>query len=178
MAFPHRWQSLGWSDLGSSLEPLALESIALTNYATALHSASQNQNTSSHFLLRIPLVMQMKPFAHLFQHNEANYFHLHTILDPFQVQITPNNSIVLEGGGTSFKCSVLPGAVYTWVHNGRKIDLSQTGDKYTVRQNGLLEINQVEKKDAGTYVCLAENKAGVSAASATLAVGCKCFAYS
>ena len=85
----------------------------------------------------------------------------------------PNNSVVLEGGGTSFKCSVLPGAVYTWVHNGRKIDMKQADTKYTVQQDGLLEINQVVREDAGTYVCLAENKAGISAASATLSIGCE-----
>ena len=98
---------------------------------------------------------------------------LSSVLDPFQVQITPNNSLVLEGGGTSFKCSVLPGAVYTWVHNGRNIDLNEAKEKYVVQQNGLLVINGVQKEDAGTYVCLAENKAGISAASATLSIGCK-----
>ena len=90
-----------------------------------------------------------------------------------QVQVIPSSAIVLEGGGTSFKCSVLPGAIYTWVHNGMKIDLQQSGDKYTVQQNGLLEINEVSKENAGTYICLAENKAGVSAASAELSIGCK-----
>jgi len=91
--------------------------------------------------------------------------------DPFQVQIMPNTSLVLEGGGTSFKCSVLPGAVYTWVHNGKPINLNEANEKYAIQQNGLLAINNVQKEDAGTYVCLAENKAGVSAASATLSIG-------
>ena len=91
----------------------------------------------------------------------------------------PNSSLVLQGGGTSFKCSVLPGAVYTWVHNGRKLNLQESIGKYTVQQNGLLVIHDVQNEDAGTYVCLAENKAGVSAASATLSIGCKSlFQYS
>ncbi|XP_065059670.1 peroxidasin-like [Rhopilema esculentum] len=90
--------------------------------------------------------------------------------DPSQVQVMPNRTYVLEGGSTSFKCTLLPGAVFTWVHNGKKIDV-EDGDKYAAQQDGLLEINRISPEDEGTYICLAGNKAGSAAASATLSLG-------
>ena len=87
----------------------------------------------------------------------------------------PNNTAVLPNGSTSFKCSVMPGAVYSWVHNGRKINMEESNGKYFMQPNGLLEINDVSEHDEGTFVCLAQNKAGLSAASAVLTLGGKCY---
>lgn len=51
-----------------------------------------------------------------------------------------------------------------------KDDLSESvdGPRFTVHNNGSLEINSVEESDAGQYTCLAKNTEGSSAIDAML----------
>ncbi|XP_037630315.1 neural cell adhesion molecule L1-like protein isoform X2 [Sebastes umbrosus] len=76
----------------------------------------------------------------------------------------------VEGKGVMMHCLVFssPPSTITW----SKDDSSESveGQRFTVHDNGTLEIDSVEKDDSGQYTCLAKNTEGSSAIDATLDV--------
>ncbi|KAM6927663.1 neural cell adhesion molecule L1-like protein isoform 2-T2 [Xenentodon cancila] len=76
----------------------------------------------------------------------------------------------VEGKGVMMDCEVFssPPSTITW----SKDDSSKSveGTRFTVHDNGSLEIYSVEKSDMGQYTCLAKNTEGSSAIDATLYV--------
>ncbi|XP_015226468.1 PREDICTED: neural cell adhesion molecule L1-like protein isoform X1 [Cyprinodon variegatus] len=88
-----------------------------------------------------------------------------------QPMILTNNGedySTVEGKGVIMHCKVFssPPSTITW----SKDDLSESvdGPRFTVHNNGSLEINSVEESDAGQYTCLAKNTEGSSAIDAML----------
>ncbi|KAM9410196.1 neural cell adhesion molecule L1-like protein isoform 2-T2 [Pholidichthys leucotaenia] len=76
----------------------------------------------------------------------------------------------VEGQGTMLHCKVFssPPSAITW----SKDDSSESvvGPRFTVHDNGSLEIYNVDKGDTGQYTCLARNTEGSSAIDASLYV--------
>ncbi|XP_076609081.1 neural cell adhesion molecule L1-like protein isoform X3 [Chaetodon auriga] len=76
----------------------------------------------------------------------------------------------VEGKGVMMHCKVFssPPSIITW----SKEDSSESveGPRFTVHDNGSLEIYGVEKDDSGQYTCLAKNIEGTSAIDAMLYV--------
>ncbi|XP_057701817.1 neural cell adhesion molecule L1-like protein isoform X3 [Corythoichthys intestinalis] len=76
----------------------------------------------------------------------------------------------VEGRGVTMHCNVFssPPSTITW----NKDDSSQSlvGPRYTVHDNGSLEIYTTEKEDTGQYTCYAKNTEGSSAIEASLYV--------
>ncbi|XP_053730689.1 myopalladin [Synchiropus splendidus] len=85
----------------------------------------------------------------------------------------PGDMLGHEGGLCRLDCKVsgLPSPELMWLVNGRPIYPDQY-HKMLVRENGMhsLVIDPVTQKDAGTYTCIASNKAGQSSFSLDLTV--------
>ncbi|KAM9804249.1 myopalladin [Neosynchiropus ocellatus] len=85
----------------------------------------------------------------------------------------PGDMLGHEGGLCRLDCKVsgLPNPELMWLVNGRPIYPDQY-HKMLVRENGIhsLVIDPVTQKDAGTYTCIATNKAGQSSFSLDLTV--------
>ncbi|XP_075997538.1 neural cell adhesion molecule L1-like protein [Genypterus blacodes] len=76
----------------------------------------------------------------------------------------------VEGKGVVMHCKVFssPPPTITWSKDESSEPVE--GPRFTVHDNGSLEINTVEKGDAGQYTCFAINTEGTSAIDATLYV--------
>eukprot|EP00794_Sanderia_malayensis_P010296 gene10296-11357_t len=92
-------------------------------------------------------------------------------LDEIKVEISPGKAVSLVGNAIEFQCSVKPGATYNWVHNGKKVNGDKRQSKYVTTTRGYLKINNISLEDQGQVTCLAQNKAGLSAASGNLVIG-------
>ena len=85
-----------------------------------------------------------------------------------KVLVQPKKLLIERGADAVFHCKVHPGAEYTWIKNGSKLVL----DQYHVASPlGTLRILGATFNDAAEYVCLAQNEAGISASTGTLAIG-------
>ncbi|XP_061583932.1 neural cell adhesion molecule L1-like protein isoform X9 [Cololabis saira] len=76
----------------------------------------------------------------------------------------------VEGKGVMMDCEVFssPPSTITWSKD--ESSTSVEGTRFTVHDNGSLEIYSVERGDMGQYTCLAKNTEGSSAIDATLYV--------
>ncbi|XP_072238960.1 neural cell adhesion molecule L1-like protein isoform X1 [Leuresthes tenuis] len=76
----------------------------------------------------------------------------------------------VEGKGVMMHCKVFssPPSTITWSKDNSSESVE--GPRFTVHDNGSLEIYSVEKGDTGQYMCLAKNTEGSSAIDATLYV--------
>uniref|UniRef100_A0A672HRK1 Cell adhesion molecule L1-like b n=1 Tax=Salarias fasciatus TaxID=181472 RepID=A0A672HRK1_SALFA len=74
----------------------------------------------------------------------------------------------VEGKAVTMHCEVFssPPSTVTWEDSSESVD----GHRFTVHDNGSLEIEQLEKGDTGQYTCLAKNTEGLSAINAFLYV--------
>uniref|UniRef100_A0A7N5ZXT6 protein-tyrosine-phosphatase n=1 Tax=Anabas testudineus TaxID=64144 RepID=A0A7N5ZXT6_ANATE len=77
----------------------------------------------------------------------------------------------VEGKGVMMHCSVFssPPSSITWYVQKDSTE-SVEGPRFTVHDNGTLEIYRVEKDDTGQYTCLAKNTEGTSAIDSMLYV--------
>uniref|UniRef100_A0A6Q2WQ88 Neural cell adhesion molecule L1-like protein n=1 Tax=Esox lucius TaxID=8010 RepID=A0A6Q2WQ88_ESOLU len=75
----------------------------------------------------------------------------------------------VQGKGVVMHCKVFssPPSTVTWLVNGPG---SVEGPRFTVHENGSLEIHNAEKEDVGQYTCDTENTEGKSAITAVLEV--------
>ncbi|XP_063242824.1 neuroglian isoform X3 [Bacillus rossius redtenbacheri] len=80
----------------------------------------------------------------------------------------PRNEATVNGRSVTLQCRVFgaPKPLVKWVRNG----LELTGGRYTVLDNGDLEIKAVDFLDDGQYTCYAVNKFGNAEASGSLVV--------
>ncbi|XP_067001681.1 neuroglian isoform X2 [Anabrus simplex] len=87
---------------------------------------------------------------------------------PPEITEPPSNQATVDGHTVSLTCRVFgaPKPQVKWVRNGKEL----TGGRYTVKENGDLEIRDVSFSDAGDFTCYAENKFGNTDASGTLVV--------
>ncbi|KAJ8247871.1 hypothetical protein GJAV_G00251520 [Gymnothorax javanicus] len=76
-------------------------------------------------------------------------------ISPFVMQ--PTSVVVTEGFVARFACRITasPPPIITWEFN--RVSLPLTTDRITVLPNGVLQIQGVERSDAGTYRCVATN---------------------
>ncbi|XP_069570759.1 neural cell adhesion molecule L1-like protein isoform X4 [Brachyistius frenatus] len=76
----------------------------------------------------------------------------------------------VEGKGVMMHCKVFssPPSTITWSRDDSSESVE--GPRFTIHDNGSLEIYSVEKSDAGQYTCLAKNTEGSSAVNAMLYV--------
>ncbi|XP_053267224.1 neural cell adhesion molecule L1-like protein [Pleuronectes platessa] len=76
----------------------------------------------------------------------------------------------VEGKGVMMHCSVFssPPSTITWSRDDSSESVE--GPRFSVHDNGSLEIYSVEKEDTGQYTCLAKNTEGTSAIEAMLYV--------
>uniref|UniRef100_A0A8C6PV37 Protogenin homolog b (Gallus gallus) n=1 Tax=Nothobranchius furzeri TaxID=105023 RepID=A0A8C6PV37_NOTFU len=97
-----------------------------------------------------------------------------TIARITEFELHPVNVVVSEGSVARFSCAVTssPPATITWEFNQSMLPL-QT-DRITVLFNGVLQIHNVQLKDAGRYRCVATNIASrLKSREATLTVSPK-----
>uniref|UniRef100_A0A6Q2ZFM6 Neural cell adhesion molecule L1-like protein n=1 Tax=Esox lucius TaxID=8010 RepID=A0A6Q2ZFM6_ESOLU len=75
----------------------------------------------------------------------------------------------VQGKGVVMHCKVFssPPSTVTWLVNGPG---SVEGPRFTVHENGSLEIHNAEKEDVGQYTCDTENTEGKSAITAVLEI--------
>ncbi|XP_047203055.1 neural cell adhesion molecule L1-like protein isoform X2 [Girardinichthys multiradiatus] len=74
----------------------------------------------------------------------------------------------VEGKGVIMHCKVFSSPPSTIIWSKDDSSESIQGPRFTVHDNGSLEIHRVEKGDAGQYTCLAKNTEGSSAIDAVL----------
>ncbi|XP_053171049.1 neural cell adhesion molecule L1-like protein [Scomber japonicus] len=76
----------------------------------------------------------------------------------------------VKGKGVIMHCKVFssPPSTITWSRDDSSESVE--GPRFSVHDNGSLEINSVEKEDSGQYTCIAKNTEGRSAIDATLYV--------
>lgn len=87
---------------------------------------------------------------------------------PMKVLAKPRNLLIEKGMDALFHCGVHPGAEITWMKNGSNLLL----DEYHIAGPlGTLKIIGAALSDASDYVCIAQNEAGMSAGTITLAIG-------
>ncbi|CAL4079350.1 unnamed protein product, partial [Meganyctiphanes norvegica] len=72
------------------------------------------------------------------------------------VVVSPTNVSVVEGESVRLTCQIdsHPPANLTWVRDQQSLPQD---DRYTNPISGVLQINQVQQADSGSYKCLAEN---------------------
>ncbi|XP_035706801.1 Down syndrome cell adhesion molecule-like protein Dscam2 isoform X3 [Folsomia candida] len=77
--------------------------------------------------------------------------------------------LATAGQRLQIKCPVggYPVEAITWQYNGEKIPLN---DRQSVSSNGTLTIEKMERSDAGSFVCMAENKGSTSERSVNVRV--------
>ncbi|XP_069021839.1 neural cell adhesion molecule L1-like protein isoform X3 [Embiotoca jacksoni] len=76
----------------------------------------------------------------------------------------------VEGKGVMMHCKVFSSPLSTITWSRDDSSESVEGPRFTIHDNGSLEIYSVEKSDAGQYTCLAKNTEGSSAVNAMLYV--------
>ena len=89
-------------------------------------------------------------------------------------EIKPKNETVNEGGNVTFQCNATsnPSPTLSWTKNGNAINQSSNNIVLS-EDNQTLTINNVQRNDAGIYVCNATNNVNSVSASAYLNVQCK-----
>ncbi|XP_035273002.1 protogenin A-like [Anguilla anguilla] len=76
-------------------------------------------------------------------------------ISPFVIQ--PTSAVVTEGYVARFTCKITasPPPIITWEFN--RVTLPLVTERITVLPNGVLQIHEVERGDAGSYRCVATN---------------------
>ena len=90
---------------------------------------------------------------------------------PFTIATEPANS----GESISVVCAISKGDLpieINWAHNDKPIshDHPDINIVATTKKNSILSIESVAARHAGSYTCLASNKAGATSYSSVLAV--------
>ena len=89
-------------------------------------------------------------------------------------EIKPKNEIVNEGNNVTFHCNATsnPSPTLSWTKDGNAIN--QSSNNIVLSQDSqILNVINVERNDAGIYVCNATNNVNSVSASAYLNVQCK-----
>ena len=86
----------------------------------------------------------------------------------------PKNETVNEGGNVTFQCNATsnPSPTLSWTKNGNAINQS-FNNIVVSKDSQALTINNVQRNDAGIYICDATNNVSSVSASAHLNVQCK-----
>ena len=86
----------------------------------------------------------------------------------------PKNETVNEGSNVTFLCNATsnPSPTLSWTKNGNLINQS-FNDIVLSQDSQTITINNVQREDAGIYVCNATNNVNSVSASAYLNVQCK-----
>lgn len=82
----------------------------------------------------------------------------------------PSLVLAPEGSSVELPCiaSAYPLPVYNWFKNGLPVPLE--GGSLVSQKGGNLLIHKIQLKDAGTYVCTAENSLGQHSASIVMEI--------
>ncbi|XP_028416486.1 leucine-rich repeat-containing protein 70-like [Dendronephthya gigantea] len=87
--------------------------------------------------------------------------------DP-EVKVVPAKATVGENGLVSIHCTGSPAVEFIWYRNGSRIVNQENAH---VSSFGTLLLRNIQRSDAGTYICAAKNKKSFAVATASLTVG-------